>query len=101
MKGFIEIHTTDGKLHLINVQHIVEVDKSIIYTDDVHPDIHGLPCFECMESYSEIKEKIEMATVSSEVIRVSTAQNDASDNWVEKWKDWNKNHETVEDSADL
>lgn len=58
MKGFIEIHTTDGKTHLVNIQHIVEVDGSTVYTDDFHPEVTDFPHFDCEESYEEIKIKI-------------------------------------------
>lgn len=62
MKGFIEIHTKDGKAHLVNIQHIVEVDGSVIYTDDIHPDAVDFPNFECTETYSEIRAMIAEAT---------------------------------------
>lgn len=60
MKGFIEIHTQDGKTHLVNIQHIVEVDGSTIYTDDLMYEC-DYPHFECEESYEEIKDKIARA----------------------------------------
>ena len=62
MKGFIEIHTIDGKTHLVNIQHIVEVDGSVIYTDDIHPDSVDLPHFECTETYSKIRAMLAEAT---------------------------------------
>lgn len=58
MKGFIEIHTTDGKIHLVNVQHITEVDGSTVYTDEFIPDLVDFPHYDCEESYDEIKIKI-------------------------------------------
>lgn len=54
MKRFIEIHTKDGTTHLVNVQHIVEVCGSKIYTDDY-------PYFECVESYEKIRLLIAVA----------------------------------------
>lgn len=61
MKGFIEIHTTDGKPHLVNIKHIVEVVGNVIFTDDIAPQATDFPNFECMEYYEEIKDKIERA----------------------------------------
>ena len=58
MKGFIEIHTTDGTVHLVNIRHIVEVVDNVIYTDDMLPDATDYPHFECQESYEEIRDKI-------------------------------------------
>lgn len=62
MKGFIEIHKKDGKPHLINIRHIVEVTGSIIYTDDIAPFITDFPHFDCEESYEEIRDKIARAS---------------------------------------
>lgn len=62
MKGFIEIHTKDGKAHLVNIRHITEVCGSTIYTDDSIPTITDFVCFECEESYLDICNKIERAT---------------------------------------
>lgn len=61
MKGFIEIHTTDGKPHLVNIQHIVEVVDNVIYTDDFHPDASDFPHIDCVEYYEEIRDKIARA----------------------------------------
>jgi hypothetical protein len=61
MKGFIEIHTTDGKVHLVNISHIVEVVGNVIYTDDFLPDESDFPHFDCMEYYEEIRDKIASA----------------------------------------
>lgn len=58
MKGFIEILTTDGIVHLVNIRHIVEVVDNVIYTDDMLPDATDYPRFECWESYEEIRDKI-------------------------------------------
>lgn len=58
MKGFIEIHTTDGKIHLVNVQHITEVEGSTVYTDEFISDLVEFPHYDCEESYEEIKDKI-------------------------------------------
>lgn len=58
MKGFIEIHTLDGKVHLVNIRHIVEVVGNAIYTDDVMPNLTDYPHFDCQESYEEIRDKI-------------------------------------------
>lgn len=58
MKGFIEIHTTDGVPHLVNVCHIVEVVENKIYTDDIAPFATDYPHFECWECYEEIVDKI-------------------------------------------
>lgn len=62
MKGFIEIHTHDGKPHLVNIRHIVEVYGSTIYTDDFRPEVSDFPHFNCQESYEDIRDKIERAT---------------------------------------
>jgi hypothetical protein len=62
MKGFIEIHTHNGKCHLVNIRHIVEVDGSTIYTDDFHPQVTDFPHLDCTESYEDIRDKIEDAT---------------------------------------
>lgn len=62
MKGFIEVHTNDGKCHLVNIRHIVEVDDNKIYTDDIPEFATDYPCFECWECYEEIRDKIERAT---------------------------------------
>lgn len=64
MKRFIEIHTKDGTTHLVNVQHIVEVCGSNIYTDDFMPEAIDYPCFECVESYAEIKYKIALSMIT-------------------------------------
>lgn len=61
MKGFIEIHTIDGKTHLVNIHHIVEVDRSFIFTDDFAPFLTEFPYLQCEESYEEIKDKIARA----------------------------------------
>lgn len=61
MKGFIEVHKNDGKPHLINIRHIVEVGGSTIYTDDSYPFLTDFPRCECEESYEEIKDKIARA----------------------------------------
>lgn len=58
MKGFIEIHTTDGTVHLVNIRHIVEVIDNVIYTDDMLPDAMDYPHLDCLESYEEIRDKI-------------------------------------------
>lgn len=58
MKGFIEIHTTHGTVHLVNIRHIVEVVDNVIYTDDMFPNATDYPHFECQESYEEIRDKI-------------------------------------------
>lgn len=62
MKGFIEIHTTDGKSHLVNIRRIVEVVDNIIYTDDIAPQATDFPNFKCLECYEEILDKIARAT---------------------------------------
>ena len=62
MKGFIEIHTTDGKLHLVNIRHIVEVCDNVIYTDDISPMATDFPNFKCEENYEEILDKIVRAS---------------------------------------
>lgn len=61
MKRFIEIHTKDGTTHLVNVQHIVEVCGSKIYTDDFMPEATDYPYFECVESYEKIRLLIAIA----------------------------------------
>ena len=56
MKGFIEV-TIDGsteKMLISTSQTVYVVGKCIWATDDV--------CFNCKESYDEIKQKIEEAT---------------------------------------
>ena len=62
MKGFIEIHKKDGKPHLVNIRHIVEVHGSTIYTDDFAPFMTDFPHIECEESYEDIRDKIERAS---------------------------------------
>lgn len=62
MKGFIEVHTDDGKCHLVNIRHIVEVVDNKIYTDETPRFAADYPCFECWEGYEEIRDKIERAT---------------------------------------
>lgn len=62
MKGFIEIHATDGKTRLINIRHIVEVQGNCIYTDDIPPFATDYPYVLCKESYEEIRDKIAEAT---------------------------------------
>lgn len=58
MKGFIEITTTDGLRHLVNIRHIVEVHGNNVYTDDFAPFATDFPHFACVESYEEIRDKI-------------------------------------------
>lgn len=62
LKGFIEVHATTGKKHLVNVRHITEVVGSTIYTDDTHPFLTDFSHVDCLESYEEIKRLIEEAT---------------------------------------
>lgn len=62
MKKFIEVHKEpNGKAHLINVSHIVEVVGNIIYTDDFLPCATDFPHLACQETYEEIKKLIEGA----------------------------------------
>lgn len=61
MKGFIEIHTHDGKCHLVNIRHIVKVDGSIIYTDYFNQNPYDFPNLACRESYEDIRDKIKEA----------------------------------------
>lgn len=63
MTGFIEVHESNsGKEHLININHIVEVVKNIIYTDDFMPNATDFPHCPCKETYEEIKQLIYNAT---------------------------------------
>lgn len=66
MKGFIEVLDRCGKSHLVNINHIVEVKDSDIYTDDIMPFMNDFPCISCKESYYEIKDKIAKATRKKE-----------------------------------
>ena len=62
MKGFIEIHTRGNEAtHLVNINHIVEVIGSTIYTDDIAPFATDFPYLTCLESYEEIRDMIERA----------------------------------------
>ncbi len=63
MINFIEVHSKDGdKPHLININHIVEVIGSTIYTDDFLPSSTNFPHCNCIETYDEIKQLIYNAT---------------------------------------
>ena len=61
MKNFIEVHSREGALHLINVNHIVEVIGQTVYTDDTFPDATDYSRTVCTETYEEIKTLIERA----------------------------------------
>lgn len=61
MKNFIEVHAKGGNLHLINVNHIVEVIDQTVYTDDTFPDATDYSHTVCTETYEEIKALIEKA----------------------------------------
>lgn len=56
MKGFIEVHSgKEEKPVLINVNHIVNVIGSHIFTDDIPPFAVDYTYTDCVESYEEIK----------------------------------------------
>ena len=65
IKGFIEIHTKDGRRRLVNIRHIIEVNGSIIFTNDFTPysvKVTDFPHLDCKESYEEIRDKIARAS---------------------------------------
>jgi hypothetical protein len=63
MAKFIEVHSSEsGGLHLINIEHIVEVLGNVIYTDDFMPNATDFPHCPCKETYEEIKQLIYNAT---------------------------------------
>ena len=63
MAKFIEVHSFESKkLHLINIEHIVEVIGNVIYTDDFFPNATDFPHCPCIETYEEIKQLIYNAT---------------------------------------
>ena len=63
MARFIEVHERNsGKVHLINVEHIVEVVNNVIYTDDITPNLTDFPHCPCEETYEDIKQLIYNAT---------------------------------------
>lgn len=62
MKGFIEIHTTDGKKHLVNIRHITEVCGNVVYMDDTPHFATDFSHYKCKERYEAIKESIYQAT---------------------------------------
>jgi hypothetical protein len=64
IKGFIEVHNADDKNNavLVNINHITEVRKNIIYMDDALAGSADYSHINCTEDYLDIAKKIKEAT---------------------------------------
>ena len=64
IKGFIEVHNADDKNNavLVNINHITEVLKNVIYMYDALSNATDYSHIKCEECYLDIASKIREAT---------------------------------------
>ena len=65
IKGFIEVHDAKTKVDnavLVNINHITEVRKHVIYMDDALSTSNDYSYILCEEDYLVIADKIKKAT---------------------------------------